>query len=354
LRALNRLTARGIASLDVGKHADGGGLWLHKRPDGGAQWFLRITIFGMRREMGLGPYPAVSLSEARQKATDARAQVRQGIDPINDRERKKREAVRNLHRFKEVALDAFESRKAQLKGDGLAGRWFSALELHVLPKLGNVPVAQIDQIYIRDTLRPIWHAKAETAQKALSRINIVLKHAAALGFQVDLQAPEKARALLGKPRHKTENIPALPWQEVPAFYASLNEVSSTHLALRFLILTGMRSTPVRHLHEDQISGDVWTIPAETMKGKRDATEDFRVPLCRETLAIIETARRGARGGYLFPSPLKGVISDATMARHMERQNMEARPHGFRTSLRVWLAEQTDAPHEVAETMLAHG
>lgn len=353
MRTLNRLTARGISAAETGKHADGGGLWLHKREDGGAQWFLRVTIHGKRREMGLGPYPTVSLAEARRRATDARTLVRDNIDPIKDRERQRREAARNLHLFREVAESAFESRKAELKGDGISGRWFSPLELHVLPKLGKVPVADIDQIDIRDTLAPIWHKKAETAQKALARINICMKHAAALGLPVDLQAVEKARALLGRPRHKVEHIPAMPWQDVPAFYASLNEGTTTHLALRFLILTGVRSAPVRHLHESQIEGDLWTIPGESMKGKRDETEDFRVPLSDAAQAIILAARRTARDGFLFPSVRKGVISDATMARMMERREMEARPHGFRTSLRVWLAEQTDAPHEVAETILAH-
>lgn len=303
--------------------------------------------------MGLGAFPSVTLAEARRKAEDARAKVRDSVDPIRDRERQRREAVRNLHLFKDIAQDAFDSRKAELKGDGVAGRWFSPLELHVLPKLGKVPVADIDQIDIRDTLAPIWHSKAETARKALNRIGICMKHAAALGLNVDLQVVEKARALLGKPRHKVENIPALPWQDVPDFYASLNEGSMAHLALRFLILTGVRSGPLRHLHESQVKGDIWTIPGERMKGKRDATEDFRVPLSEPAQAIVETARRTARDGFLFPSVRKGVISDATMARLMERRGMEARPHGFRTSLRVWLAEETDAPHEVAETILAH-
>jgi integrase len=48
-----------------------------------------------------------------------------------------------------------------------------------------------------------------------------------------------------------------------------------------------------------------------------------------------------------------VISDMTISRIMERRGLEARPHGFRTSLRTWLAEATDAPHEVAEKMIAH-
>jgi len=78
-----------------------------------------------------------------------------------------------------------------------------------------------------------------------------------------------------------------------------------------------------------------------------------VPLSTEAQRIIELARPHARNGFLFPSVRKGVISDATMSRLMERRGLEARPHGFRTSLRTWLAEATDAPHEVAEAMLAH-
>jgi integrase len=352
-RGLNRLSAIAVRSAAAGKHADGGGLWLHKRLDGGAQWFFRFTVHGRRREMGLGAATDVSLREAREAADRWRAVVRQSLDPIKERERERREAARTLHYLKDIALDAFESRKAELKGDGKAGRWFTPLELHVLPKLGSVPVADIDQKDIRDTLAPIWHVKAETAQKALSRLGLCLKHAAALGLDVDLQATEKARALLGQQRHKPENIPAMPWGEVPGFYASLNEGTVTHLALRLLILTGVRSGPLRFIREDQIAGDVWTIPGEAMKGRKDRTPDFRVPLTGAALAIIEQARPLARGGYLLPSQRKGVISDMTMGRFMERAGLEARPHGFRSSLRDWIAEATETPHDVAETVLGH-
>lgn len=145
MRAMNRLSAKAVVALAPGKYADGAGLWLVKRNDGGAQWVLRVTVNGRRREMGLGAYPAVSLAEARRQAEDARAKTRDNLDPIRERERARRAATRNMHLLKDVALDAFESRKAELKGDGIAGRWFSPLELHVLPKLGSVPVADIDQ-----------------------------------------------------------------------------------------------------------------------------------------------------------------------------------------------------------------
>ncbi|MCX8955453.1 site-specific integrase, partial [Ruegeria sp. NA] len=199
----------------------------------------------------------------------------------------------------------------------------------------------------------IWHLKAETASKAMDRLGICLKHAAALGLDVDLQATMKARALLGKQRHKPKNIPALPWAEVPAFYSSLDEGTTAHLALRLLILTAVRSGPIRKAHEDQFADDVWTIPAEIVKGRRDATEDFRVPLSDAALKVIEAAKKQGRDGYLFPSVRKGVISDATMARLMERRDMQARPHGFRSSFRDWVAETTNTPHEVAETCLGH-
>lgn len=310
-------------------------------------------LAGRAREMGLGTWPETSLAEARRSAEDARASLREGRDPILERERARRELRRGLHLLDDVARDAFEARKAELKGDGVAGRWFSPLALHVLPRLGKVPIADVDQIAIRDCLAPIWHTKGATAEKALHRLRIVLRHAAALGLTVDLQACDKARALLGKSRAKSRHIPALPWAEVPAFYESLSDGTVAHLALRLLILTGVRSGPLRFLHESQITGDVWTIPAEAMKGRRGTTEAFRVPLSAEALAVIEDARRHARDGFLFPSVRKGVISDATMSRMMERRGVEARPHGFRSSLRDWLAECTDAPHEVAETVLGH-
>ena len=119
-----------------------------------------------------------------------------------------------------------------MKGDGMAGLWLSPLTLHVLPKLGRVPVTELDQRDIRDTLAPIWHTKADTARKAMNRLSIVLRHAAALGLDVDLQATEKARALLGKSRHQPKNIPAMDWRDVPDFYASLKEPTLAHLALR--------------------------------------------------------------------------------------------------------------------------
>lgn len=90
-----------------------------------------------------------------------------------------------------------------------------------------------------------------------------------------------------------------------------------------------------------------------MKGRKGATNDFRVPLSQEAHRFIELALPHARHGFLFPNARHGVISAMTLSRMMERRKLVARPHGFRSSLRDWLAEATDAPHEVAEAMLGH-
>ncbi|MGR3650524.1 MAG: tyrosine-type recombinase/integrase, partial [Roseovarius sp.] len=175
-RALNKLSASFVRAAPIGKYSDGGGLWLHQRGDGGAQWFLRITVHGRRREMGLGPLSSVTLKQARTEAEKWRAIARQGKDPIKEREKDRRQQERNLHLLADVARDCFESRKAELRGEGKAGRWFSPLELHVLPKLGKVPVAEIDQIDIRNALAPIWHTKAATATKAIERLSVCIQH----------------------------------------------------------------------------------------------------------------------------------------------------------------------------------
>ena len=215
----HKLSAAFVRTAPPGKYNDGAGLWLHKRADGGAQWFLRVTVHGRRREMGLGGLANVSLKQARDLADQYRSMAANAVDPIKERGRRNRELARADNTLRKIAEEAFEARKAELKGVGKAGRWFSALELHVLPKLGKVPVEEIDQRDIRDVLAPLWHTKAVTAQKALNRLSICLKHAAALGLDVDMQATEKAKALLGKTRHQTKHIPALHWQETPAFYS---------------------------------------------------------------------------------------------------------------------------------------
>ncbi len=155
-----------------GKHCDGAGLWLIKREDGGAQWVLRVTVRGRRREMGLGGYPSLSLANAHIVAQRWRSIAAEGRDPVKEREAEARAARREDISLTVLTADAFEARKAELKDDAKAGRWLSPLAGHELPKLGKIPITDIDQRDIRDTLSPIWRTKADTARKAMNRLGV--------------------------------------------------------------------------------------------------------------------------------------------------------------------------------------
>jgi integrase len=348
--ALNKLTEVKIRNASKGKHQDGAGLIL--RVTASKQWLFRFTMHSKRSEMGLGAYPNVSLKQARELATNYRKMVAEGINPIAQRDKARLEASQARPTLSAMTSEAFEAIKKSLVSDGIAGRWLSPLRLHVLPKLGAMPIEDINQRDIQRALKPIWLKKAETARKALTRLKRVIDFAAAAGLDVDMQATMKAKALLGAQGDVQKHIASVPWQELPTFYKSLG-ATMTELALKLTILTALRSGAIRHLRYEYIENDILTVPAELMKGNRGKKTEFRVPLSKQSLEVIEQLKPFERDGWIFPSVRRGVISDATMARHMERKGMQERPHGFRSSFRMWSAEATDTPREIAETALSH-
>jgi integrase len=347
-----KLTIAKLKSLPAGKHSDGDGLWIYKSLRSGS-WVYRYTIDGRRRETGLGSYPDVSLAEAREKAEVSRQTRAQGRDPLTERMlEKKRHRKATLS---EVAHEAFEAHKATLKGDGQAGRWFSPLRLHVLPKLGHHLITDIDQNDYRAALNALWLEKEPTAEKALDRLNICIRYAAAKGLGVNVAVIQHTKILLGRGQHKVQHIPAMDWRDVPAFYASLSDFDVTHLALRFLILSpGQRSKPLRYMRFDQIRDNIWIIPGEEMKGKRDRTPDFKVPLSRQAVEIVDFSRAMTKGPFVFPSRMASadVISDATLSKFMRTLGLDARPHGFRSSFSTW-ARETGQRGDIREMCLAH-
>lgn len=335
-------------NLGAGKHADGQGLWLVKRSSHAGKWVLRLTVSGKRREMGLGRWPDVSIAEARERAADARKQVRDGIDPLLERTKAKQ--APGVVTLKEAVDGCFEAKKAELKNEGANGRWMSSLKLYVLPKIGKIPVVDIDQHQLKATFEPIWQTKPEAARKALNRVNLALKYAAALGLDVDLMATRKAQALLGKQRHKATHIPSLPYLEAPRFYSWLCTLDHTAaLALRFLMLTVARTSEVRLATFDEFQDGVWTLSPERTKTARE----HRIPITQEGLKIIEIARERSPNEYLFPALKQQPISDMAMSSFMKREGYEARPHGFRATFRTWVEEQTETPFEVKEAALGH-
>lgn len=130
-------------------------------------------------------------------------------------------------------------------------------------------------------------------------------------------------------------------------------MTSTKLALEFLVLTAARSGEVREATWEEVDDEkaLWVIPATRMKAKRA----HRVPLAPQALTILREARAFSDGSSLiFPGSRYGVpLSDMTLSKLVKELGFQADVHGFRTSFRTWVQERTEFPREVAEAALAH-
>ncbi|RBO54120.1 site-specific integrase [Rhodovulum sp. BSW8] len=350
------LTTRGIKAACAGKHDDGSGLRLVKASPTSGKWVFRYSHLGKRREMGLGSWPEVGLATARKERDRWAAELRSGQDPINLRDalrRAEREA-RDKHdpTFAELAQMVFEAKKAELRGDGDRGRWFSPLRVHVIPKIGRICISQLTAQDIRDAMSSIWQTKPPTAEKAWQRTRLVLREGKLMGFECDPFTADAAQRLLGTVSHTTQHIHVTPWQDMPALYARLDSGSPAHECLRFMMLTLVRYMGCAGARANEVDGDVWTVPAERVKGQEGRTKDFRVPLPVTAREIVDEGKE-VWGDLLFPGRSGAPITSRAIEKALDSIGEAGRPHGFRASFRTWVQDTDACDYDVAETILGH-
>lgn len=353
---MGKLTALQVKNAKPGRHADGNGLYLLVKPSGARSWVLRVQVGGRRRDFGLGATDLVSLQEAREKARESRKAAKAGLDPTFERKR----ALRLIPTFKEVAEEYHQTVKAAWKNGKHTGQWLTTLDAYAFPMIGSVRVDHVDAPTIQSVLMPIWLAKPETARRVRQRIISVLDFAHAKGWR-DTEAPRNAVNALLKRLKQPKAGPgfaAIPYTDLPALMTNLREADPTsgRLALRFLILTAVRSGEVRGATWSEIDFEKtqWKIPAARMK----AGDPHVVPLPPEAMEVLRSAREftdGKGDGLLFPGMRKGqVMSDATMAKALKLAGGGGfTVHGMRSAFRDWVAERTSFPGDWAEAALAH-
>jgi len=345
-----------------GIHAVGGaaGLVLQVKESGAASWLLRTVVGGRRRAIGLGPFPDVGLKDARDKARTMRDQIREGIDPVEERKAARRRLMAaNASRitFDEAARQYIAAKRHEFRNPKHVKQWESTLATYASPVIGKLPVADVELSHIVSILEPIWYDKTETASRLRGRIENVLAWATTSGYRKG-DNPARWRGhldtVLPKPSKvsKVRHFRALPFTEVGAFMETLRpREGMAARALEFLILTAARSGEVRGATWDEIDLDagVWTIPAERIKGGRE----HRVPLSDDAVALLKSLPVFEGSPYVFPAARGGPLSDAALSALLNRMNVEAVPHGFRSTFRDWASERTSYPHEVVEMSLAH-
>jgi integrase len=358
-----KLTALGIRKLtQPGRYGDGGNLYLNVRPNGSRAWLLRYTIPGQKpREMGLGSLEAISLSEAREMAVEARRLIQVGQDPIQARTAARQAAVGRETTFRDVAGLYIRAHEETWKNEKHRAQWASTLETYAYPVMGALPIDRIEVGEVMKVLEPIWRDKPETASRLRGRIETILDYATARGWRrgdnparwkghIDNLLPSRNKA------SAVQHHAAMPWGECPAFMQSLaGKKGEAALALRFTILTAARTSEVigATWGEIDLSGKVWTIPGQRMKAGRE----HRVPLSPSSLSLL----RGLHtpdiqpDHYVFPGGKAGsALSNMAMTALLRRMELgHLTVHGFRSSFRDWCSETTSHPRDVAEAALAH-
>ncbi|CAM3089724.1 site-specific integrase [Paracoccus nototheniae] len=349
----SKLTAVAIKAAPDGKLQDGGGLVLIKAGPVG-KWVFRYSHLGKRREMGLGNWPTVTLSEARKVRDSWAAELAAGRDPITIRNTQRAADVAARDKtdptFQELTETVFIAKRDSLRGGGERGRWLSPLKVNVFPVIGRKRVSDITRFDIAENLRPIWRTKHPTAAKCQQRIRLILREGKLMGYHCDPFEADAALRILGDVRHQVSPIVSTPWQEIPALYARLGEGAVAD-CLRFMILTAMRTEACAGARGDEIAGDVWTVPADRMKGSEGSVKDFRVPLSTAAQALVSRASKYAEG-MLFATYTGKRPTSTGLIKRLNGLREAGRPHGFRTTFRTWCQDH-DISWDVAETSLGH-
>ena len=370
-RQQQRLSALQVSKLTKpGLYGDGGGLTLQITATGAKSWLFRYMVAGKPYGMGLGPTHTVSLAEARQKALDARKLLVDGINPLVAKKQNQIAAAlaaAKMMTFDQCAAAYIQTHKAGWKNAKHADQWTNTLKTYASPVLGHLPVADVDTGLVVKCLAPIWESKTETASRLRGRIESVLDWATTSGYRTGENPARWKRHLENllatiSRSSRTRNHPSLPWQRIAAFMAALRAREGISArAVEFCILTACRSGEVRGARwaEFDLAGKVWTIPAERMKARRE----HQVPLSDAALALLESM---PKDGEIVFAGIKGQpLSDMSLTAVIRRMNGDDKPvwvdangdgvtvHGFRSTFRMWAAETTNYPREVAEHALAH-
>lgn len=362
-KRISEMSALGVSRLKTpGLHFVGGvaGLALQVSPTGGRTWVLRFHVDGKRREMGLGAFPDLPLTDARDKAREQRQLLDRGIDPIEHRlhERRTNEAARSASiSFEDAAKKYIAAHESGWRNAKHGQQWRNTLETYAYPVIGKVMVRDIGLPHILRVLEPIWTTKTETASRLRGRLESVLDWATARGYRDGLN-PARWKGhldkLLARPSRmaRTEHHAALPVSDMGAFMAKLREQSGMGAkALEFAILTAARSGEVRGAvrSEFDLSKAIWIVPGERMK----AGKEHRVPLSERAVELLKALPQMAGSELMFTAPRGGQLSDMTLTAVLRRMKVDAVPHGFRSTFRDWAAERTNYPREMAEMALAH-
>ena len=334
------------------------GLQLLYKPSETKYWLLRFAFNGKQHELGIGRFPDLLPKEARQIAQEARTLIAKGENPLTSRlaQKAQRKAIESRKvTFRDFALTCIEDKQSEWSSDKHAAQWTYTLKKFAFPVIGDMALDEIDTDDILKILTPIWKSKTETASRLRGRLEWILAAACTRKLR-DGMNPALWRGhlqtILPAPKKMTEvrHHPALAYRALPEFLIRLRTTDGVAaLALEFAILNASRTGEVIGGLRSEVDEGIWTISANRMKARKE----HRVPLTSRSLEIIAIAKAmDIDSIYLFSRNGK-PLSNMAMPMLLRRLNQNITVHGFRSTFRDWVSEETQHSPEVAEMALAH-
>ncbi len=352
-RLVGKLTAKQVEGLtEPGRYTDGDGLMLRVDAQGRRYWELRYRFDDKRRDLSLGPERTMSLREAREAASDARADIRKGIDPIA----KRKAVITSAITFAELAREVHASLRKGWRNGKHCEQWLATLENHAFPLIGDEPVAALTRADMVKVLDPIWLLHQETARRVLQRMRTVIRRAEAKNIRQHGIDFELVRQTLPRQRRKVKHMAAVHFTDARAFMDALAFAKAgpvVRSALEFMILTSARPGNIRFMEWSDvfIEEAVWNVSAEKMK----MDESHPVPLPPRAVKILRAMKafRSPDADWVFPGDKpQQPMSENTLCQAIRDMGYKATAHGFRSTFKDW-SRAAQYPDMLSEFQLAH-
>lgn len=358
-----RLTDAAIRKAKPGdkpiKMADGNGLYLLLRPNGGRwwRWDYRRPFTGKRNTLSLGTYPDTGLAQARERLAAARKLLASDVDPADHRKAERAAGLeRAANSFEVVALEWLGKQTWVPSYSSKVTAW---MEKDVFPWIGGQPVAELTAPdFLRIARRIEERGAIESAHRILQNCGQVMRYAIATG-RAERNPVADLRGALASPPERHHAAITDP-REIGGLLRAIDGYSGnmvTRSALRLAPLVFVRPGELRHAewaHIDLAAAE-WNIPAERMKSR----QPHLVPLSRQAVAILAELQPLTGGRqYVFPggrSPKRPMSDNAINAalRRMGFDSDTMTAHGFRAMARTVLDEVLHFRPDYIEHQLAH-
>ncbi len=347
------------------RFTDAGGMYLQVSPAGSKRWFLKYRVAGVEKQLALGSYPDLSLTNARKSRDAAKLQKAEGIDPVQARQAEKlKAAVGTGDTLAATASDWLERGKPNWSDTHFV-REQRNITKDLMPYLGKRAIDSIKPIELLAVIKKVEERGAlDVAHRVLLTAHGIWCHAVATGRATIDITPSIKKAL--KP-HIRENLPAIV---DPIELGELLRASDAYkggpivrAALKMAAMLFQRPGNLRTMRwaDLNLEAGQWAIPSEDMKRTKSQKINGQahvVSLPRQALQVLSDMHPLTGGGeFVFPGlrDRKAPMSEAAVSAALAAMGYKGRHtwHGYRATGRTILRQVLKYPVDVIEAQLAH-